>query len=179
MRALLTLSRSIDRLSTRFGQIAALAMLAACLVSCANAFSRYALGYSSNFWLEIQWYLFGAMFMLGAAYTLKLNEHVRVDLLYSRLGARSRLLVDILGTLFFLIPTCLVGGWLTWWLFWDSWVTGEQAANAAGLPRWPAKFMFPLGFALLLLQAISELIKRFEALSGYLAFDTSYEKPVQ
>ena len=83
------------------------------------------------------------------------------------------------GTLFFLIPTCVVGGWLTFWFFWDSWVTGEQAANAVGLPRWPAKLMFPLGFALLLLQAISELIKRFEALSGHRAFDTSYEKPVQ
>ena len=98
---------------------------------------------------------------------------------YGMLKPRTRLIIDILGTLMFLIPTCAVGGWLTFWFFWDSWQTGEQAANAAGLPRWPAKLMFPLGFGLLLLQAVSELIKRCEALAGHFAFDTSYEKPVQ
>jgi TRAP-type mannitol/chloroaromatic compound transport system permease small subunit len=179
VKALLSFSRGVDRLSLWIGQVASLAMLAACVVSCGNALSRYSLSITSNFWLEIQWYLFGAMFMLGAAYTLKLNEHVRVDLVYGLLSPRARLIVDILGTLFFLIPTCVVGGWLTFWFFWDSWATGEQAANAVGLPRWPAKLMFPLGFSLLLLQAVSELIKRFEALTGHLAFDTAYEKPVQ
>jgi len=179
VNALLSFSRGVDRLSMWIGQVASVAMLAACVVSCGNALSRYSLSITSNFWLEIQWYLFGAMFMLGAAYTLKLNEHVRVDLVYGLLKPRTRLIIDILGTLFFLIPTSVVGGWLTFWLFWDSWQTGEQAANAVGLPRWPAKLMFPLGFGLLLLQAISELIKRFEALTGHLAFDTSYEKPVQ
>ena len=179
MKPLLTFSRAIDRLSTWVGQLAAVAMLAACAVSCGNALLRYSLSITSNFWLEIQWYLFGVMFMLGAAYTLKLNEHVRVDLVYGMLKPRTRLIIDILGTLFFLIPTCIVGGWLTFWFFWDSWQTGELSANAAGLPRWPAKLMFPLGFSLLLLQAISELIKRTEALLGHFAFDTSYEKPVQ
>jgi TRAP-type mannitol/chloroaromatic compound transport system permease small subunit len=179
VKALLSFSRGVDRLSVWIGQVASVAMLAACVVSCGNALSRYSLSITSNFWLEIQWYLFGAMFMLGAAYTLRLNEHVRVDLVYGMLKPRTRLFIDILGTLFFLIPTCAVGGWLTFWFFWDSWQTGEQAANAVGLPRWPAKLMFPLGFGLLLMQAISELIKRFEALTGHVAFDTSYEKPVQ
>jgi TRAP-type mannitol/chloroaromatic compound transport system permease small subunit len=179
VKPLLTFSRAIDRLTTWVGQLAAVAMLAACAVSCGNALLRYSLSITSNFWLEIQWYLFGVMFMLGAAYTLKLNEHVRVDLVYGMLKPRTRLIIDILGTLFFLIPTCIVGGWLTFWFFWDSWQTGELSANAAGLPRWPAKLMFPLGFSLLLLQAISELIERTEALLGHFAFDTSYEKPVQ
>ena len=146
VKALLSLSRAIDRLSGWVGQLAAVAMLAACAISCGNALLRYSLSITSNFWLEIQWYLFGAMFMLGAAYTLKRNEHVRVDLVYGMLKPRTRLIIDILGTLLFLIPTCAVGGWLTFWFFWDSWQTGEQAANAAGLPRWPAKLMFPLGF---------------------------------
>jgi TRAP-type mannitol/chloroaromatic compound transport system permease small subunit len=179
MKALMAVSRAIDRLSMRIGQVAALCMVAACAVSCGNALLRYAFSRSSNFWLEIQWYLFGAMFMLAAAYTLQRNEHVRVDLIYGTLKPRARLLFDIFGTLLFLIPTCAVAGWLTFWFFWDAWVTGEQAANAAGLPRWPAKLMFPLGFALLLLQAASELIKRIEALLGVQAFDTSYETPVQ
>jgi len=138
LKALLSLSRAIDRLSGWVGQLAAVAMLAACAISCGNALLRYSLSITSNFWLEIQWYLFGAMFMLGAAYTLKLNEHVRVDLVYGMLKPRTRLIIDILGTLLFLIPTCALGGWLTFWFFWDSWQTGEQAANAAGLPRWPA-----------------------------------------
>jgi len=179
VKRLLSFSRAIDRLSVWVGQLAAIAMLAACAASCGNALLRYSLSITSNFWLEIQWYLFGAMFMLGAAYTLKLNEHVRVDLVYGMLKPRTRLIIDILGTLLFLIPTCVVGGWLTFWFFWDSWQTGELSANAAGLPRWPAKLMFPLGFGLLLLQALSELIKRSEALLGHFAFDTSYEKPVQ
>ena len=119
VKALLSLSRAIDRLSGWVGQLAAVAMLAACAISCGNALLRYSLSITSNFWLEIQWYLFGAMFMLGAAYTLKRNEHVRVDLVYGMLKPRTRLIIDILGTLLFLIPTCAVGGWLTFWFFWD------------------------------------------------------------
>jgi TRAP-type mannitol/chloroaromatic compound transport system permease small subunit len=117
--------------------------------------------------------------MLGAAYVLKLNEHVRVDLLYGMLGHRKRLWIDILGTLLFLMPGCAIMGYLTFGMYWDAFINNEQSTNAAGLALWPALLMFPLGFALLFLQAISELIKRIEALHGDIDLDTSYEKPVQ
>jgi len=179
MDALLGVSRRIDWLTTRIGQLASLAMLAACAISCLNAFSRYAFSMSSNFWLEIQWYLFGAMFMLAAAYVLKLNEHVRVDLIYGWLAPRKRLWIDIIGTLLFLLPACIMLGWLTFGMFWNAYVSHEESANAPGLKLWPALVMFPLGFALLGLQAISELIKRFDALHGAIGPDTNYQRPVQ
>ena len=179
MGALLGLSRAIDRVTTWIGYLASLAMLAACAISCGNALVRYTFSRSSNFWLEIQWYFFGATFMLAAAYVLKLNEHVRVDLIYGQLAPRRRLWVDILGTLFFLMPTCILLGWLTFGMFWKAYVGHEESTNTAGLPLWPALVLFPLGFALLALQAVSELIKRVEALRGDGDLDTSYEKPVQ
>ena len=179
MAALLALSRAIDKVNKWIGWLASWAMFLACLISALNALSRYTISRSSNFWLEIQWYFFGAMFMLGCAYVLKLNEHVRVDLLYGMLSHRKRLWVDILGTLLFLMPACAVMGYLTFEMFWLSFITNEHSTNAAGLVVWPAWLMFPLGFALLFLQAISELIKRFEALHGDIELDTSYEKPVQ
>lgn len=177
--ALLALSRAIDTVNKWIGWLASLAMFLACLISALNALSRYTISRSSNFWLEIQWYFFGAMFMLGASYVLRRNEHVRVDLIYGRLGYHKRLWVDILGTLLFLMPTCLVVGYLTFGMFWNSFITHEELTNAAGLVVWPALLMFPLGFALLFLQAASELIKRIEALNGDIVVDTSYEKPVQ
>ena len=119
------------------------------------------------------------MFMLGAAHVLTLNQHVRVDLLYGLLSPRKRLWVDILGTILFLMPSCLVLGWLTYGMFHDSFVSHEESANAAGLKVWPALLMFPLGFALLFLQAVSELIKRIKALTGDAPLESSYEKPVQ
>ena len=179
MQALLAVSRVIDWINARLGTVACWLVLIACLISAGNAGSRYLFSISSNAWLEIQWYFFGAMFMLGAAYVLKRNEHVRVDLLYNLLGHRKRLWVDIGGILLFLMPACLVLGYLTFWMFLDAFVTHEESANAAGLKLWPALLMFPLGFALLFLQAISELIKRIEALRGDIVVDTSYEKPVQ
>lgn len=179
MGGLLALSRAIDAVNTRFGQLASLAMLLACTISALNALSRYTLSRTSNFWLEIQWYFFGAMFMLGCAYVLKRNEHVRVDLIYGMLGHRKRLWIDILGTVLFLMPACLVMGYLTFGMFWDAFINHEESTNAAGLATWPALIMFPLGFTLLFLQAISELIKRIEALRGDIEVDTSYEKPVQ
>lgn len=179
MAALLALSRAIDAINTRIGQLASLAMLLACTISALNALSRYTIARSSNFWLEIQWYFFGAMFMLGAAYVLKLNEHVRVDLLYGMLGHKKRLWIDILGTVLFLMPACVIMGYLTFGMFWQSYISNEHSTNAAGLLVWPALLMFPLGFALLFLQSISELIKRIEALHGDIELDTTYEKPVQ
>jgi len=177
--ALLALSRAIDIINTRIGYLASLAMLLACTVSALNALSRYTIARSSNFWLEIQWYFFGAMFMLGAAYVLKLNEHVRVDLLYGMLGHRKRLWVDILGTVLFLMPACLIMGYLTFGMFWVSFISNEHSTNAADLVVWPAWLMFPLGFTMLFFQAVSELIKRIEALHGDIELDTTYEKPVQ
>lgn len=179
MAALIAVSRFIDATNRIIGQLAAFAMLAACTISFLNALSRYAFSRSSNFWLEIQWYFFGAMFMLAAGYVLKLNEHVRVDLLYGLLKPRKRLWVDILGTILFLMPACAVLGWLTFGMFWDAYVSHEESTNAPGLKVWPALLMFPLGFALLFLQAISELIKRIEALRGDTTMDTTYERPVQ
>ena len=179
MAALLALSRGIDALNTWIGKGAAWAMFAACLISFLNALSRYAFAKSSNFWLEIQWYFFGAMFMLAAAYVLKLNEHVRVDLFYGMLSHKKRIWVDIIGTVLFLMPACVVLGYLTFEMFSRSYITNEHSANAVGLVVWPALLMFPLGFTLLFLQAISELIKRFETLKGEIVIDTTYEKPVQ
>jgi TRAP-type mannitol/chloroaromatic compound transport system permease small subunit len=179
LHALLALSRGIDAMNRRIGQLATWLMLTACVISFLNALSRYALSRSSNFWLEIQWYFFGAMFMLGAGYVLKLNEHVRVDLFYGMLGHRKRLWVDVMGTLLFLMPACLVMGYLTFWMFWSAFVNHEESANAPGLMVWPALLMFPLGFALLFLQAVSELIKRIGALHGGVMVETSYEQPVQ
>jgi TRAP-type mannitol/chloroaromatic compound transport system permease small subunit len=176
---LLAFSRAIDAFNTAVGRLSAWLMVTACAVSAGNAIVRYTISRSSNFWLEIQWYLFGAMFMLAAAYTLKLNEHVRVDLFYGALKDRTRLWIDILGAVLFLLPTCLICGYLTYWLFLDAFVSNEEATNVPGLPRWPAKLMFPLGFLLLALQGLSELVKRIEALLGLIRFDTRYEKPVQ
>ena len=179
MEALLALSRAIDRITTWAGYLASWAMLTACAVSCGNALVRYTFSRSSNFWLEIQWYFFGAMFMLAAGYVLKLNEHLRVDLIYGLLTPRRRLWVDILGTLFFLLPACGLLGWLTFGMFWDAFVSHEESTNAAGLLVWPALIMFPIGFTLLALQAVSELIKRIGALREDTHHDTSYAKPVQ
>jgi TRAP-type mannitol/chloroaromatic compound transport system permease small subunit len=179
MAALLKASRAIDRFTTWVGYVASFAMLASCAISCGNALVRYSLSRSSNFWLEIQWYFFGAMFMLGAAYVLRLNEHVRVDLFYGKLPPRGRIWVDIGGTVLFLLPTCMLLGWLTFEMFWKAFLTHEESANAVGLPLWPALLMFPLGFLLLILQAVSELIKRTAALRGRIDLDTHYEMPVQ
>lgn len=177
--ALLSLSRAIDAVNKAVFWLASFAMMAACVICAGNAFTRYLLSKSSNHWLEIQWYLFGGMFMLGAAYTLCQNGHVRVDLLYGAYSARTKLWIDLLGLLFFYFPAIIVLGWLTWSFFMEAWRTGEEATNAVGLLRWPAKILFPVGFFILGLQGLSELIKRSAALLGVIEIDLHYEKPVQ
>jgi TRAP-type mannitol/chloroaromatic compound transport system permease small subunit len=122
--------------------------------------------YSSNAWLEVQWYLFGAIVMLGASYTLFRNEHVRVDLVYGNLGERARLWVDVFGFIFFMLPAMLLLAWMTWPFFLDSWMRHEGSPNAGGLLRWPVKLLLPVGFFLLCLQGFSELIKRVALLMG-------------
>ena len=179
MNGLLKISSLIDRINTRIGQGAAWLMLIAVIISAGNAMIRYSFNISSNAWLEIQWYLFGAMVMLGAAYTLKMNEHVRVDVLYSHYGSKLRLWLDLIGGLVFLLPVTIIIGWLSWPLLANSFDLGETSGNPGGLIRWPARLMIPLGFFLLTLQGLSEIIKRAAALTGHIAVTADYERPLQ
>jgi len=168
VRVLLALARLIDALTERVGRLVIWLVLVATLISAGNALARYALGASSNAWLEIQWYLFGAMFLLAAGYTLKHNGHVRIDILYHRLGARGQAWIDFAGGLLFLLLMALLLMWLAWPMFVDAWVTHEMSPDAGGLVRWPVKLLLPVGFALLALQGIAEVIKRIGVLSGRL-----------
>jgi len=154
-------------------------VLLSCLISAGNAFSRYAFSISYNAWLEIQWYMFAAMVMLGTSFTLKRNEHVRVDIVYSNLSTRRQIGVDIFGGILFLMPAALIMAYLSWPVFFNSWAENEISANAGGLVRWPVKIFLPLGFALLSLQGISELIKRFAMLTGHMEANLHYERPLQ
>jgi TRAP-type mannitol/chloroaromatic compound transport system permease small subunit len=176
---LLKLSRAIDFVNDRFGEIANWLVLFACLISAGNAASRYLFSETSNAWLEVQWYMFGGMVLLGGPYTLKVNEHVRVDLFYSAVSERTRIWIDILGCLLFLLPICVILVYFSWPVFVDSWRINETSSNAGGLIRWPVKLLFPVGFSLMALQGISELIKRIEALIHHHRLQYVYEKPLQ
>lgn len=136
-------------------------------------------GNNSNAFLEAQWYMFGVMAMFGAAYTLKVNEHVRVDLVYGNVSERMRTWIDLVGGILCLVPMCAVLAYLTWPWFVDSWHSGEISTNAGGLVRWPAKLILPLGFALVLLQGFSEIIKCVAALTTDYVREHAYEKPLQ
>jgi TRAP-type mannitol/chloroaromatic compound transport system permease small subunit len=176
---LLKVSRVIDAINERFGTVATWLVLLAVLTATGNAISRYAFNASSNAWLEVQWYMFAAMVFFGAPYTLKLNGHVRVDVIYSALSERGRIWIDILGCIFFLLPFCAVLLYFTWPWFLDSWQIGEMSSNAGGLIRWPVKLVLPVGFALLALQGLSELIKRIAALTASYRLEHHYETPLQ
>ena len=176
---LLGLSRAIDALNERIAFIADWLVLLSCLISAGNAFSRYAFGISSNAWLEIQWYMFGAVVMLGTSYTLKRNEHVRVDIVYSNVSTRRQIGIDIFGAILFLLPATLIMCYLSWPIFYNAWHMGEMSANAGGLIRWPVKILLPIGFFLLSLQGISELIKRIAMITGHMKADLHYERPLQ
>ena len=169
MNALLALARLIDALTERVGRVVIWLVLVATLISAGNALIRYSLGESSNAWLEIQWYLFGAMFLLAAGYTLKHNGHVRIDIFYNRLGPRGQAWIDLIGGLLFLLPMAVLLAWLAWPMFHEAWVTHEISPDAGGLVRWPVKLLLPLGFGLLALQGVAEVIKRIGVLSGHLA----------
>jgi TRAP-type mannitol/chloroaromatic compound transport system permease small subunit len=179
MRRLLRISDAIDRLNERIGGVCNWLVLAACIVSAANAMIRYAFSYSSNGYLELQWYMFAILVMFGASYTFRRNEHVRVEILYVMLSERGQLWLDLIGTLFFLIPSCLLLSYLSWPFFADSYHTLEMSGNAGGLVRWPIKAVLPAGFALLALQGVSEVIKRIAALQGEVTIDAKYERPTQ
>ncbi len=182
MRPLLAFSRGVDAISAAFGRIADWMVLASCVISAGNAAVRYGFSMSSNGWLEVQWYLFAGVVMLGASYTLERNEHVRVDLVYGSVGPRVRLWIDIFGLVFFLLPAMALLAWMTWPFFWDAWVRGEGSPNAGGLARWPVKLVMPLGFLLVTLQGLSELVKRIAALTGTApeaAHLAEYQRPEQ
>lgn len=166
MKLLLTLSGLIDRLNTMVGKSVYWLILGAVLVSAGNATVRYVFNESSNAWLEIQWYLFSAVFLLTSGYTLLRNEHIRIDVMTSGLSQRGHAWIDLLGGLFFLLPTTILILWLSIPIFMDSFLSGEMSSDAGGLIRWPVKILIPLGFALLALQAVSEIIKRAAFLAG-------------
>ncbi len=169
MRALLALSRAIDAVNTAIGRSVIWITLIVALISSANAISRKFLHSSSNAWLELQWYLFGALFLLASGYTLLKNGHVRVDILSQRLPRRWQIAIEIFGVLFFLMPACWLIMWLAWPMFWESWVSGEVSSNSGGLIRWPVKLLIPIGFALLIAAGISHLIKCIGFLTGHCA----------
>lgn len=166
MAALLQISRAIDTVNERIGKTAAWAIVIAILVSAINAIIRRIFGVSSNAWLELQWYLFGAVFMLCAAWTLKANEHIRIDIISSRLSKRTRDLIDLIGHIFFLFPFLAIMLWLSVPYFERSYISGEVSSNAGGLLIWPAKGLILLGFISLFFQWLSELIKRIAIMRG-------------
>lgn len=166
MTSLLRFAQLIDRINAWVGKSVIWLILIAVLVSALNAVVRKAFNISSNAFLELQWYLFSAVFLLGAAYTLQRNEHVRIDVIAGRLSKRAQTWIDILGTLFFLLPMTLMVLWLSWPVFVTSFQTQDVSNSAGGLILWPARLLVPVGFALLSLQGISELIKRLGFLAG-------------
>ncbi len=179
MNSLLQLALGIDRLNDRFALVAKWAVFASCVISAANAVVRYAFNYSSNAYLEIQWYLFAGCVMLGAAQVLRVNEHIRVDVIYGRYSGRTQALIDLFGLVLFMLPSMAVMIYFSWPLFVKMYVSGEVSSNAGGLIRWPAMLMLPLGFALLFAQGVSEAIKRVAWLAHKFDADFHYERPLQ
>jgi TRAP-type mannitol/chloroaromatic compound transport system permease small subunit len=166
MKPLLALSRAIDFVNEHIGRLVYWCVLIMVLVSAANATSRYALNVASNAWLELQWYLFAAVFLLCAGYTLLHNEHIRIDIVAARLSRRTQIWIDIFGTVFFLLPIATYMMWSSWPVFMNAWTSGEVSGSAGGLVRWPVRLLVPAGFFLLTLQGVSELIKRVAYLRG-------------
>ncbi|WP_422649211.1 TRAP transporter small permease protein [Cupriavidus sp. H18C1] len=170
MSLLMRISRLIDAVNDVIGRWAKWLILLAVLVCAGNAIIRYTFSISSNAWLEMQWYMFAAVFLLGAPYALRKDEHVRIDVIAGRFSERTQVWIDIFGILLFLLPISLIILWLSIPYFWLSFVGHEMSGNAGGLIRWPAKFLIVAGFFLLILQGLSELIKRFAYLRGELPF---------
>lgn len=169
MQLLLKFSRAIDAMNMLIGRLVMWLVLAAVLISATNAIVRKSFDISSNAFLEIQWYLFAGVFMLGAGYVMLKNAHVRIDFISNKLSKRTNAIIDAIGIIVFTIPMSVIMIDLGWPLFERAWTSGEMSQNAGGLIRWPVMLLIPLGFAILLLQASSELIKRLAFLSGHLA----------
>ncbi|MDO9451169.1 MAG: TRAP transporter small permease subunit [Rugosibacter sp.] len=168
MQRLLYVSRLIDSLNQRIGNSILWLILVAVLISAGNALVRKVFQISSNALLEVQWYLFSAVFLLGAGYALLKNAHVRIDFFASRLSRRTVHWIEIVGIVVFLLPLCFMLIDLSWPLVWNAWVSGEMSQNAGGLIRWPVYLLLPVGLTLLFLQGVSELIKRIAYLRGAL-----------
>ncbi len=166
MDALLKLSATVDSFSNLIGKLIRWLVLGSVLISAGNAIIRKAFNISSNGFLEIQWYLFAGVFLLGSGFAFMRNVHVRIDFISSKLSKRTNTIIDILGIVVFIVPLCLMMVWLSWPLFSTALATGEMSQNAGGLIRWPAYLLMPLGFGLLLVQALSELVKRIAYLKG-------------
>ena len=166
MEALLKLSTGVDAVSHQIGRLIRWLVLGSVLISAGNAIIRKAFNISSNSFLEIQWYLFAGVFLLGAGFAFMQNAHVRIDFISTKLSRRTNTIIDIAGIIVFLIPLCLIMVVLSWPLFSTAWSTGEMSQNAGGLIRWPAYLLMPLGFGLLFIQALSELVKRVAFLRG-------------
>jgi TRAP-type mannitol/chloroaromatic compound transport system permease small subunit len=163
---MLRLAALIDAMNERIGRTVYWLVLAAVLISAGNAIVRKLFNMSSNSFLELQWYLFSAIFLFCSGYTLLKNEHVRIDVIAGRLSPRAQAWIDILGTLFFLLPMALLLAWLSWPIFVRTLTQGEVSTNAGGLMIWPARLLVPIGFVLLSLQGVSELVKRVAFVSG-------------
>jgi TRAP-type mannitol/chloroaromatic compound transport system permease small subunit len=176
MSSLLSLSRLIDALTDRIGRLMMWCVLATTLISAGNAIVRKLFNTSSNAFLEIQWYLFAAVFLLGSGYAFLKNAHVRIDFVSSKFSPRTRNVVDVLGILLFVYPLCWLMVQLSWPVFSNAWQSGEMSSNAGGLIRWPVYLMIPVGFVFLAMQASSELIKRLAFLSGAGADPLSQEE---
>lgn len=202
MKGLLKVAAAIDTINRWLGLIAIWFVLLASLLSAFNAFFRYSIneiaalarnypslkslntvlevyGANSNAFLEAQWYMFAVMAMFGAAWTLKLNEHVRVDLIYGWVSERTRTWIDLFGGIFCLMPFCIILSYITWPWFVDAWYSGEISTNAGGLVRWPVKLVLPVGFFFVALQGVSEIIKCIAALTSNYVREHAYEKPLQ
>ena len=166
MQALLKLSGFIDRANERIGKLSTWMILIVVVVSAGNAVMRYVINWSSNGFLEVQWYLFSAIFLLCSGYVLLNNEHIRIDVIAGRLSPRAQNWIDVFGILVFLLPMALITLYLSWPVFMNAWDSGEGSPNPGGLIRWPVRLLMPAGFLLLALQGVSELIKRVAFLSG-------------
>lgn len=177
MRQLLKLSGLVDALSKHVGRVIMWLILAAVLISAGNAIVRKAFQMGSNAFLEMQWYLFSGVFLLGAGYAFLKNIHVRIDFLSSRLSERTRSWIDVIGILVFLAPLCWILIQMSWPLFIKAWESGEMSQNAGGLIRWPVYLLLPVGMALLLLQSASELIKRIAFLRGLIPDPLAHSQP--
>ena len=179
MRHLLAFADAVDRLTEHIGQWLKWLVLFSSLISAGNALMRYTIHYSSNAWLEIQWYMFGAMFLLAAGYALKHDEHVRVDVFFSKMSPQQQAWVDVFGGILFLMPMALIIAWLSIPMVVNSITIREHSSDAGGLLRWPIKIMIPLGFALLALQGVAEIIKKYAVATGVREPGKAYERPVQ
>lgn len=169
MRPLLAVAGGIDRISAAVGRAVAWLILLAIVVSAGNAIVRKAFNMSSNTWLELQWYLFGAAFMGAAAYTLQQNEHIRIDILYGAFSRRVQHWIDLLGHLFFLLPFVALMAWMMVPYAWAAFQSGQISTNAGGLIIWPARALLAAGFVLLFAQAFAEIIKKIAVMRGLIA----------